>query len=177
VSGSSTRQTQPTPKRIRIIAEDTYAVDFLDGIIKRLKSAGKIPSEIEVEEIRSTKGAGKIFSGKISDLIKVWEDETDKILIFVDADGKPVDKIREKLEILLKRNIKYPEKVKEIIFEQEIEEWITLTTQDKPSDELKRREKYEKYMLPDYVDRVDFDDPRLMNLRSFKEFLGALNDP
>ena len=163
-------------KKIRIIAEDAYAVDFLKGIIKKLKSAGKIPSEIEVEEIRSTKGAGKIFSDKILGILRVWEKETDKILIFVDADGKPVNKIREKLE-RLKRNLKNPQKVKEIIFEQEIEEWITKSTQNKPSDELRRKEMYEKDMLPDYVNRVNFNDPKLMNLRSFKEFLGALNDP
>jgi len=78
---------------------------------------------------------------------------------------------------MLKRNIKYPQKVKEIIFDQEIEEWITLSTQDKPSDELRRKEKYEKHMLPNYVNKVDFDDPKLTNLRSFKEFLEALNDP
>jgi len=69
------------------------------------------------------------------------------------------------------------QKIKPIIFEQEIEEWITKSTQQKPSEELKTTERYEKYKLPNYVSKIEFDNPKLMNLRSFKDFLNALNDP
>jgi len=173
VSGSFTRQTLPTPKKIGIIAEDTYAVKFLEGIIKRLNDAKIIAQEIKIIRSRSTYGVGNVCNAKTRRIIDAWEDEVDKILLFMDADGMPIeDKIKE-----CKKIIGDSQKVKPIIFEQEIEEWITKSTQQKPSEELKTTERYEKYMLPNYVSRIKLDDPKLMNLRSFKGFLNALNDP
>jgi len=38
---------------------------------------------------------------------------------------------------------------------------------------------YKKYMLPKYVDKVisNYSESNLMKLRSFRDFIEALNDP
>jgi len=87
VSGSSTHQNRPTPRKIGIIAEDTYAAKFLEGIIERLNNAKIIPQEIKIVYLRSAYGVGNVCSTKTRRIINSWEDKVDKILLFMDADG------------------------------------------------------------------------------------------
>jgi len=84
-----------------------------------------IPQEIEIGDIKSTYGMGNIYSPKTERIIRAWEEKIDKILIFMDADGRPIEDMRRELRRLIGNS----QKVKEIIFEQEIEEWITASVQ------------------------------------------------
>ncbi|BDC17645.1 hypothetical protein [Acidianus sp. HS-5] len=97
----------------------------------------------------------------------------DKILIFQDADGGDRKEVINEIKSHLKELEKYVDKKIFIIFSEEIEEWI-IPNVHKPSDELKRRKRYEKYYLPDYADMINFNN--IQQLESFKDFIRALTD-
>jgi len=161
VSGYFTRRV-----KVCLITEDYYALDLIEKIIRRIKSEGIIKQDVVLYKSESSKGKSKLLS-KLHRLIAVMRDFCDKVLIFIDADGESVNEVRRRFRIKSSNTFL-------IVFDYEIEEWILPNTPH-PSRELKRRELYEKYMLPDYAEKVDLDKVR--NLRSFKEFINALNDP
>lgn len=104
-------------------------------------------------------------------IVKTIIDSCDKILIFQDADGRNRDEVFEEVKSHLRELAEFINKrIFIIIFN---EEWIIPNT-TKPANYLKQHEDYEKSSLPAYADRVDFNAIR--NLRSFKDFLSALND-
>jgi len=148
-------------------------VKFLKGIIEKLKSARIISHGIEIVNPTPANGKGNVCSPKTKRIISILEDKVDMVLLFIDADGMKVENIRKECEGIIGKS----NKVRIIIFDQEIEEWITCSTQQKPSEELKSKRRYDKSMLPDYVDEVVSNYSKLTNLRSFRDFLEALNDP
>jgi hypothetical protein len=71
-------------------------------------------------------------------------------------------------------------RVRLVVFAQEAEEWILAsmgrTSVDrKPSDFLRMTRRYEKRELPKFVRSLDLE--ALKRLRSFKDFIEALDDP
>lgn len=97
----------------------------------------------------------------------------------MDADGpERKDKIRGDIEMHLKhvpRNLR--EKVRLLIIDYEIEEWICVSEglrfgKEKPSKVLEKEQGYEKWKLSRYVERLNFEI--LRNHPSFKEFLEFL---
>jgi len=173
VNGSSTHQTLPNPKKQGIITEDTYAVKFLKGIIEKLKSTRIISRETEIVNHTPANGKGNVCTPKQIRIISILEENVDMTLLFIDTDGMKVENIGKECEGIIGKFLK----VRIKIFDQEIEEWITCSTQRKPSEELKSKRRYDKSRLPDHVDEVVSNYSKLINLRSFRDVLEALNYP
>ena len=160
---------------VALLTEDTYAPAFIEGVIKRLVELKVFNTEIYICKGKDTYRKIQLCTDKIRRIAKNIIDKCDKILIFQDADGRNREEVYEEVRSHLKELNNYiGKKIFIIIFEEEIEEWI-LPNVHKPSDVLKRTRSYEIYQLPNYVNEVNFE--RIQNLRSFKDFLCALQAP
>jgi hypothetical protein len=121
---------------------------------------------------------------KVSRIIKATSlsFRLDKIVRIKDAHGKQLNKVREQVERFEFRELdEYLRKILRIVLlDYEVEEWICISKgirfSDKPSEELRRRENYEKYKLPNYADELDIRKLR-EGSRSFREFVEAVEDP
>jgi len=160
---------------LALLTEDTYAPKFIEGIIKRLIETNWINNKINVYKSNRTYRKIQPCTDKLRRILSVAIDMCDKILIFLDADGRPRDEIVNEVKSHLGSELAklLGKRIFVIVFHEEIEEWILPNTQ-KPSDVLKRKERYEKWSLPDHVNRVDFYAAN--QLDSFRDFINALND-
>ena len=167
-------------REIVIITEDTYGGEFFKRLLGRLNREGF--TNIRLKKILGRKNpirAPFLCDPKLNRIIKAAElAGPDFILVIYDGDG-PSNYASRKKDVgkHIPKSLKTPVKI--LLFEYEIEEWICRSLgyswSTKPSDELKKREGYEKYQLPDYVNKLDFERLK-RNCKSFREFLTLVGD-
>lgn len=160
----------------RLFTEDKHGKDFFKKLVHKLKEKGIISREIDCEY----GSRFRLCNVKMSQrAIKEAASSFDRVIIHVDADGpKRKGKIRGDMELHLEhvpRNLR--EKVRLLIIDHEIEEWICVSERlrfgrEKLSHVLKRERGYEKRKLPRYAERLNFKI--LRDYPSFKEFLEFL---
>jgi hypothetical protein len=167
-------------KEIVIITEDAYGGEFFKRLLNRLNREGL--ANIKLKKITGRKNpihAPILCNSKLNRMIKAAElARPDFILVVYDGDGHSnYDSRKNDVQKHIPKRVKTPVKI--LLFEYEIEEWICRSLgynwSTKPSDELKKREGYEKYQLPDYVDKLDFEKLK-RNCRSFQEFLKIVGE-
>lgn len=152
-----------------IVSEDTYGYIFLRKIIYRLKDCCKAPDL----EVYNTGSSYNTYRGshydKLVRIVRVLCPFCDIILITKDADGRNIHEEEDKLKNLINNC----EKVKFLIFNYQIEDWIvyslTKHLDPNPAEYLKTHYQYEKYKLDDYADKLKFEI--LKNLDSFYKFI------
>ena len=170
----------PMAREIVIITEDAYGGEFFKRLLNRLNQEGL--ANIKLKRITGRKNpihAPFLCNPKLNKIIKVAElARPDFILVVYDGDGPSNYPSRKRdVQKHIPKGVKTPIKI--LLFEYEIEEWIcrslSYNWSTKPSDELKKRKGYEKYQLPDYVNKLDFEKLK-RNCRSFQEFLKIVGE-
>ncbi len=157
---------------ILILGDDSYGKGFYPKLIERI--FGRSYSTLFKRAI----------GPKVSRIIKAnfISSNPDKIIRIKDGEGNRIDEVVRNIEEMELRNLDrtLKDKVKIVILDCEVEEWICISKgikfNCKPSRELRMREKYEKHMLPKYVDKLDIDKLKVKS-RSFRDFLNAIEDP
>lgn len=152
---------------ICISSEDTYGFDFLKELFKKCYS-------LEVSRLSRSAVKFKPCDSGLERKLKASTNfsKCGKILLFVDADGKPVENVKESLVLRHLSDEKVKEKVHVIVFETEIEELIVYSLtgrkDQKPSRYLKENidKNYDKYRLQSYAEKVDCE--KIRNLNSIK---------
>lgn len=158
---------------IKIISEDDYGGVFLKNVIAQLKNK-KIVGNIAV---KASKSMRPLCNVKLDRILKAFDISCDKIIIILDSDGPQNYNSRyAKVDRHVPEYLK--PKVKIILAEYEIEEWICISKNlnwknSKPSEVLKNKDGYIKSSLPKYAAELDFD-ALSNNCKSFKAFLVAL---
>ncbi len=160
--------------KIKLIVEDFYGVDFLKNVIERLKEANLVNKNLIIPK---PKHLPADCNQKLDEILEFIDNKVDRLIIVLDADGPRnfkgrYDRAQSHIPIGMKPRVKI------ILAEYEIEEWICISKnlkwkQSKPSEELKRNFGYEKYKLPSYASKLDFDKLQ-KNCKSFNAFLNAL---
>jgi len=167
-------------REIVIITEDAYGGEFFKRLLIRLNRHGL--TDVRLKKIRGRKNpihAPFLCDPKLNRIIKAAElSRPDFILVVYDGDGpSQYDSRKNDVEKHIPKGVKTPVKI--LLFEYEIEEWICRSLgynwSTKPSDELKKRERYAKHKLPDYVDKLDFEKLK-KNCNSFREFLRLVGE-
>ncbi|HDZ35625.1 MAG TPA: hypothetical protein ENH81_01755 [Thermococcus sp.] len=167
-------------REIVIITEDTYGGEFFKRLLGRLNREGL--ADVRLKRVKGRKNpthAPFLCNPKLNKTIKAAElARPDFILLVYDGDGPSSYASRKRdVEKHIPRGIKTPVKVP--LFEYEIEEWICISLgyrwSTKPSDELKKRLRYAKHNLPDYVEKLDFEKLK-KNCKSFQEFLRLVGE-
>ena len=167
-------------RRIVIITEDAYGGEFFKRLLNRLNRERL--ADVRLKRIRGRKNpihAPFLCDPKLNRIIKAVElTKPDFILVVYDGDGPSnYDSRKKDVKKHIPEDIKTPVKI--LLFEYEVEEWICKSLgynwSTKPSDELKRREGYEKSDLPDYVNKLDFEELK-RNCKSFREFLRLVGE-
>ncbi|NJE09910.1 hypothetical protein [Thermococcus sp. MAR1] len=167
-------------KEIVIITEDTYGGEFFKRLLGRLNHEGLANTKLKKLSGRKNPiHAPYLCNPKLTKIIKAAESAFPEfILIVYDGDG-PANYGSRKRDIAKHIPKKTEVPVKIFLFEYEIEEWICKSLgyswSTKPSDELKKRERYTKSNLPKYADKLDFERLK-RNCKSFREFLEILGD-
>lgn len=137
--------------------------------------------------MKSLKGKDGILSKKLEktleDIFYGGYQKYDKAIILVDGNRNP----KKAEKTLQKYTKKFEDKTRKIIFEKEIEEWITESLgikykyhNKKPSDALNEylknkkgiKKGYQKHHLPNYARSIDFG--KIKNLYTYKRFIKAL---
>ena len=161
--------------KIKLIVEDSWGVLFFPIVIERLKRADLVNRNIIIQK---PKHVPADCNGKLDEILKMVDNTCDRIIIVLDADGPQNYSTRyERAQTHIPNHM--TERVKIILAEYEIEEWICISRgikwkHSKPSEELKIKFGYIKSSLPKYAAELDFDTLR-KNCKSFKDFLDALN--
>ncbi len=166
-------------KRILILTEDTYGIDFFRKLINRLKSQRFIKINYSFKYRRYP----GVCNSKLCRILKSIGNNLVKIIIVADADGMNKNHVKSMIEKHIPNEFKNITKY--IIFNHCIEEWIceglgvTKCFSHNPVHILnnylrqnKGRE-YEKYMLPSFADKLDLK--KLLNNQEFKYFLNCIN--
>ncbi|MGC8600714.1 MAG: hypothetical protein ACP5LX_06665 [Nitrososphaeria archaeon] len=162
-------------KSVLIITEDSYGCDFFKNIIKRL--------DLDLRPDCHQVPAKSAKRGRIANA-----SNADKIIVTVDGDGsKNINSVHEEQMNIIKKAIKangmfdkIKMKLSIIVFEWEVEEWITASlginaSGVKPSDVLRTRIGYEKRDLPFFAEKLNFKS--LRSVKSFSDFEKAITDP
>lgn len=160
--------------KIKLIVEDLYGGPFFIDVIQRLKEANLVNKNLIIPK---PKHLPADCNQKLDEILKMFDEMCDKIIIIFDADDP--QKYREKYDRAeghIPHNMKT--QVKIVLAEYEIEEWICISKNirwmhSKPSEVLKKKFGYEKRDLPKYASKLDFDKLQ-KNCKSFKAFLKAL---
>lgn len=160
--------------KIKLIVEDFYGVEFLKNVIERLKETNLVNKNLLIPK---PKHIPADCNGKLDEILTMFDNTCDKIIIVLDADGPQnyTDKY-EKAQSHVPNSMKTPVKI--VLAEYEIEEWICISKNlkwghSKPSDELKNKLGYRKSSLPKYASELDFDK-LIKKSKSFIAFLNAL---
>ncbi|NJF24488.1 hypothetical protein [Thermococcus sp. Bubb.Bath] len=170
------------PKEIALIVEDAYGGEFFRRVLKRLNELGMLSHKVRLKRLRGRKNpvhAPYLCNPKPDKIIRaVSTSSPDAIIVAYDGDGpNNYHKRLNEVKSHIPKNIKTPVRV--FLFEYEIEEWICkslgITWSTKPSDELKRKMRYTKSLLPTYADKLNFDKLK-HNCKSFREFLRILEE-
>lgn len=160
-------------RKIIVLCEDSYGVDFFKELINRLKEMNIVPEGLHVNAERfygpcNTKLTRQM---KAMGLLKDYN----FFVIVADADGKPADDVRIKIECHIPNNLRNITHL--VILKYEIEEWICISLDikinDKPSTILRHKFSYEKYKLKDYISKLNFE--KLKNCESFSDFVKAVS--
>ncbi|MCZ7384531.1 MAG: hypothetical protein O8C63_07260 [Candidatus Methanoperedens sp.] len=160
--------------KIKLIVEDFYGVDFLKNVIERLKDANLVNKNLLIPK---PKHIPADCNGKLDEILTMFDNTCDKIIIVFDADDPRNYKNRyERAQSHVPNNMATPVEI--ILTEYEIEEWICISKnlnwkQSKPSKELKNKFGYLKSSLPKYANELDFDELQ-KKCNSFKAFLKSL---
>ncbi len=160
--------------KLKLIVEDSWGVPFFPIVIERLKVANLVNKNLIIQK---PKHAPADCNGKLDEILKMVDNNCDRIIVFLDADGPQNYRNRyERAQSHIPNHM--TERVKIILTEYEIEEWICISKglkwkHDKPSEVLKTKYHYEKWKLPKYAAELDFDKLQ-KNCKSFKDFLKAL---
>ncbi len=167
-------------REIMIYTEDTYGVDFFRELVYRLQEEGHVGDFT----LRALKLAG-LCREKMKRQIIASAGDYCKVIVVVDGDGKERNEVHKR--VMEHVPVEIQDKVQAIIFQFMIEEWIcnglNIRYRDKPSQDLNDwlrdtrgyKNKYEKYMLPNFVGDLDFQ--KLQNDANFNSFIDTLNDP
>ncbi|MGC8726309.1 MAG: hypothetical protein ACP5RS_07040 [Thermoplasmata archaeon] len=158
--------------KISVFTEDKYGPQFIKKLFLILKNKKIINQNIILYNAHRY----PVCNYKLGRMVSSALTDRDKALVLVDADGSN----REDVKNSTLKHIKDEDKSKTevIVLEYEIEEWICISSDllwkgDKPSNILKSELKYEKYKLPDYADKLNFEKLSKSSL-SFKDFLNSL---
>jgi hypothetical protein len=172
-----------------MITEDTYGCDFLKGVRDRLAEEGLLRGKQSIQchhmGILRNKDVGRMVKAALLDR------GDDKVLIVVDADGRSREDVESDVVPFVRRGMRGGRtgkgnieelmgRVRLVVFAQEAEEWILASigrtsVGRKPSDFLRMTRRYEKRELPKFVRSLDLG--ALKKMRSFKDFIEALDDP
>lgn len=163
---------------VYFITEDTFGGLFIKQVIEKKTKEGIIPRNIRIVK---TESSGRC-NPRIGRLVKIAVNIAERIIIIVDSEGREVQRVFE--ETMAHVAPLHRERVRIIVMNYEIEEWICLSLGlrlegNKPSDVLKREERhknrdgYKKYNLPDFAKELDCEKLRKSS-DSFRRFLSAL---
>jgi len=163
-----------------VLAEDYYAKEFLPKLLS--KKGIRLPKK----NISSGRGKARLL-----DDLRTWVKsiiefrEVKKLIVLIDGDRRP-EEILRKCEEEIPRG--YRERVKFIVFERELEEWVLKGLKiplrdEKPSvilSDFMRKERgakygYERAHLPKLVELIDVE--LLQDDENFKRLLNLINDP
>ena len=156
--------------KLAILCADTYGKEFFRLLLLRLKDDRLLPNfSFALDRFYGP------CNTKLERQMRVFAyvRQINAFLVFVDADGKPQEKIRKDVACHVEPQLIASTRI--IIFRYEIEDWICISKgirikDEKPSIILSRKEKYEKYKLPEYAAQLDIR--KLTNeCESFREFL------
>ena len=172
-------------RKITLLTEDRYGVEFLKRLIHS-KLAGLI--DVRSVSLNIQRIAG-LCSLKFTRQLTLLASMSDKTIIIVDGNGQP----NKVYESIYEKHVKQVEKrlrnvrIAMVVLDKEIEEWVCLSLNikygHKPSEALNEylrrkhgaRLRYEKYMLPDFTDKLDIQ--KLIKLsRSFRKFIHELKN-
>lgn len=160
--------------KIKLIVEDFYGVEFLKNVIERLKGTNLVNKNLIIPK---PKHIPADCNGKLDEILTMFDNTCDKIIIVLDADDPRNYKDRyERAQSHVPNNMITPVEI--ILTDYEIEEWICISKNlkwkhSKPSDELKIKFGYIKSSLPKYASELDFDELS-KKCKSFDDFLNAL---
>ncbi len=156
---------------ISILIEDTYGPKLIENLIKKLKSAGVINSQIKLKPFKFT-------ISKLKSLIRARRNKKNKIIVIVDCDG---DCGKNNASLIM--DICHAEMLEDkciVKLTYEIEEWICIVkglsyNREKPSEMLRRKMGYEKYTLPKFADTIVSNiDALKKKSSSFRDFIECL---
>ena len=165
-----------------LVVEDYYGRAFFKALIDRLVSEGHLPRGLSVprRNIRRLPGECNV---KLKRILASAADEYHPIVLVLDAEGRPVDEVRRRIEQHVPPSCR--EDIKIVVLDYCAEEWICIGLGIEFSDDpvralknwLRKRKEagagYHKYMLAKFVPELDLE--RLIDRsRSFKAFLEAL---
>ena len=110
---------------------------------------------------------GRIISANLGD--------ADRVIVIADADGQDPEEKKQRIHRYV--GSRHANRVRIVMLDYEIEEWICYSQglkfgDQKPSAILKHKEGYQKRQLPTYAERLDCD--KLQNCTSFRRLLSAL---
>ncbi|ASJ01863.1 hypothetical protein A3L09_00605 [Thermococcus profundus] len=169
-------------KEIVLIVEDAYGGEFFKRVLKRLNELGMLSRNVRLKRLSGRKNpihVPYLCNSKLDRMILAASTSSpDTIIVVYDGDGPSTYHKRfNDAKSHIPKNIKTSVRV--FLFEYEIEEWICrslgITWDTKPSDELKRKIRYKKSLLPTYADKLDFDKLK-RNCKSFRKFLEILEE-
>ena len=160
-----------------LLCEDAHGFKFFQKLVQRLKEAGIIPESINVKEKKHTNGMINPRNPKVRRVIAAMlsNKSCDKVIVLLDADGRGAEKVEK--EFREKQRLKSG-KVVVVVFETEVEEWITASlgvNERDPSTYLKEHYGYRKSELPSKAEGLDLK--QLSGVASFERFVEALKDP
>lgn len=150
------------------LMEDRFGPQFIKTLFRKKSESGLFTGRI-VKARRSS------ISTKLSRHVTAAQEIADRIIILMDAEGKPLDDKTDEIKRHL--DTKYTNNVRIVLLDQEIEEWICYSKEytikdGKPSDILKTKLKYQKNQLPDYAKSLDCE--RMQSCESFNRLLKAM---
>lgn len=160
-------------RKIMVLCEDSYGVDFFKDLIERLKKENVISKGLHIDTERFYGPCNTKLTSQMK--VMVLLRDYNFFVIIADADGNPIDDVKSQIECHVPRDLRNITRF--VILQYEIEEWIckslNIKINDKPSKILKHKFGYEKYKLRDYVPKLNFK--RLKNCESFSNFMNFIS--
>ena len=150
------------------IVEDKFGPSFIKQVFRKKFEEGLFSGRIS-DARRSS------ISNKMTRMISAAISSVDRIIILMDADGRPLADKEEKIkEYVAKKDLDH---VRIVLLDNEIEEWICyslgIKTNGKPSDALAEKNGYQKRDLLKYASKIDCT--KLKDCQSFNRLISALN--
>jgi len=156
---------------IKIFCEDRKGKPFFENLVNRMKREGLIGNvSIKVGYIGGK--VGTVLERRIRASLR----ECNKFIVVYDAHGEDIEKVRDRVRRFVPDVVRSTTCI--VILDYEIEEWICasegINCGGEPYKTLKHKIGYDKYKLPDFADRLNFE--KLKSCRSFVEFLNCLSN-
>lgn len=153
-----------------IVTTDRYGKAFIDRLTDGIRSSYGYPKR--KPNIFSTKGDGGL--NKINKIIDAGLNRHEVVIIL--ADGHKNRELTERLSNTI-RNHPKRERVRLLVFESEIEDWILKSDGKQVNKDRKSSAgigDYKKYKLPGYASKIDFKTLEKKD-KTFTEFLKILD--